>query len=792
MSKLDIKWNKKRIVGMAICILILGMIVLSYVYIPYEIDAMDSQARYEAPSLTHLFGTDNLGRDVFSRTIVALRTSFFVSLLSVGASLMVACLLGGAMGYFGGILDRVLVRVIDVIAAIPSILLALVIISITSVGPGSVLFALFIAFIPSFTRVVRAEFIKEKEQDYVENAKLLGARPLRIMFVHILPNTLGVIFSSAVIGFNNAILAESSLSYLSLGVAPPNASLGVMLSDAQSSLINAPWCAVFPGLFLMLMVLGISLLNESNVGVNFLESRMCVKRKNVEQETNDIGNTRLGEEYKKDKNEKHSNVLEVENLDIEFADREGCVKAVSSISFYVRSGEILGIVGESGSGKSVTALSIMGLLNNKARAICDKMVFDNRDLTVLTSKELASMRGKDIAIVFQEPMTAFNPTKTIGNQLEEILVLHEDSTKTAKEMKARIIETLSEVKINNPDEVYNMYPHMLSGGMCQRALIAMSMLMNPELLIVDEPTTALDKKVALEILDLLKGLNKKYGTSILFISHDLFMIRQICEDVLVMEKGRIVERANTEDLFERPKMEYTKKLINSYLGNTDYRQDRDTYKDNEVIISAKDLVIGYKNNKVTRFGKSEKKIVGGPINLEIKTGQIFGICGPSGCGKSTFAKTICGILAPLDGQVVVNEKAAMVFQNPYMSLTPWMNVERILMEPLTNSGVKDKKERFERVCEIIESVGLEKRHLKRKIKHLSGGQRQRIAIAQALISGRKLVILDEPVSALDATVQRQIIALLARLRAQYNLTYIMISHDEMVIDTMCDEKFTEI
>lgn len=782
MSGLNIRWNKKRIVGMAICVLILGMIVMSFIYTPYEVDAMDSQARYEAPNLNHIFGTDNLGRDVFSRTIVALRTSFFISLVSIGTALMVAILLGGAMGYFGGMLDRILVRTIDVIAAIPSILLALVIVSITGVGPGSVLFALFIAFIPSFTRVVRAEFIKEKGLDYVENAKLLGARPLRIMFVHILPNTLSVILSSGVIGFNNAILAESSLSYLSLGVAPPNASLGVMLSDAQSSLINAPWCAVFPGLFLMLMVLGISLLNESNIGVNFLESKMCIKRENIERKTDVAKST--GEEHKKE-NKKQTNVLEVQNLDIEFADKEGCVKAVGGISFYIREGEILGIVGESGSGKSVTALSIMGLLNNKARAICDKMVFCDKDMTSLTSKELASMRGKDIAIVFQEPMTAFNPTKTIGNQLEEILVLHEDGDMSAKDMRTRIIEALTEVRINKVDEVYNMYPHMLSGGMCQRALIAMSMLMNPKLLIVDEPTTALDKKVALEILDLLKGLNKKYGTSILFISHDLFMIKQICEDVLVMEKGCIVERASTEDLFERPKMEYTKKLINSYLGNTDYRQDRDTYKDNKVIIEAKDLIIGYRDNKTART-------VGGPINLEIKTGQIFGICGPSGCGKSTLAKTICGILAPLDGEVLVNEKAAMVFQNPYMSLTPWMNVERILMEPLINSGVKDKKVRFERIIQIIESVGLEKRHLKRKIKHLSGGQRQRIAIAQALISGRKLVILDEPVSALDATVQRQIIALLARLRAEYNLTYIMISHDEMVIDTMCDEKFTEI
>ncbi|MBQ3060909.1 MAG: ATP-binding cassette domain-containing protein [Lachnospiraceae bacterium] len=791
MSRLDIKWNKKRIVGMVICILIFGMIALSYVYIPYEIDAMDSQARYEAPSFTHLFGTDNLGRDVFSRTIVALRTSFFVALLSIGTSLMVACFLGGAMGYFGGIPDRVLVRIIDVIAAIPSILLALVIISITGVGAGSIFFALFIAFIPSFTRVVRAEFIKEKEQDYVKNAKLLGAGSLRIMFVHILPNTLGVIFSSAVIGFNNAILAESSLSYLSLGVAPPNASLGVMLSDAQSSLINAPWCAVFPGLFLMLMVLGISLLNESNVGINFLESRMCVKRKNVEKETNDIGNIESGEEYKKDKIEKYSNVLEVENLDIEFADREGIVKAVSGISFYVRRGEILGIVGESGSGKSVTALSIMGLLNNRARAICDKMVFDNRDLTTLTSGQLLGMRGRDIAIVFQEPMTAFNPAKTIGNQLEEILVLHEESAKTGKEMKARIIEALFEVKINNPDEVYNMYPHMLSGGMCQRALIAMAMLMRPKLLIVDEPTTALDKKVALEIIDLLKGLNKKYNTSILFISHDLFMIKQTCEDVLVMEKGCIVERAAIDDLFKRPKKEYTQKLINSYLGNTDYRQDKEKYKNNEVIIEAKDLIIGYKTNKFLGREKRENRIVSGPINLKIRTGQIFGICGPSGCGKSTFAKTICGIIQPLEGQVLVNEKVAMVFQNPYMSLTPWMNVERILMEPLINNGIKDRKLRYQKVCEIIKNVGLEKRHLKRKIKHLSGGQRQRIAIAQALISGRKIIILDEPVSALDATVQRQVIELLARLKEEYNLTYIMISHDEMVIDTMCDEKFTK-
>lgn len=766
--------DKKRIIGLSICIFILGIICLSFIYLPYEIDLMDSQARYASPSGEHIFGTDNLGRDVLSRTVVAVRTSFFVAFFSVAAASFVGVVLGGIMGYFGGLFDKVLVRILDVIASIPSILLALVIISIIGVGKGSIFIALFIAFIPSFTRVVRGEFIREKAMDYVANARLLGAGSMRIMFIHILPSILGVVLSSGIIGFNNAILAESSLSYLSLGVAPPNASLGVMLSDAQSSLINAPWCAIFPGVFLILMVLGVSLVNESAVGANFLESKTCIKRigKDKEDITTQNGNRKSSENAS-------DNILEIRNLDIEFPDGNNKVKVVEGVSFYVRKGEILGIVGESGSGKSVTALSIMGLLNNKANAVCDGMIFDGRDLTCISGKALANIRGNEISMVFQEPMTAFNPLKIIGHQLEEILVLHDDMTK--EERKIRVCQALEEVKINNPEKVYNMYPHMLSGGMCQRALIAMAMLMKPKLLVVDEPTTALDKKVALEILELLKALNKKYSTGILFISHDLFMVKNICEDVLVMEKGRIVERASTQDLFNQPKMEYTKKLINSYLGNTDYRQSYDEYKDKEEIIVAKDLVIGYK-------AKKGNTVVGEKLNLSIKSGQIFGICGPSGCGKSTLAKTICGIISPLEGELFIKEKISMVFQNPYLSLTPWMNVRRILEEPLIINGVRDRKERNTKVVEMLASVGLGEKYLNRKIKHLSGGQRQRIAIALALISERKLVILDEPVSALDATVQRQIIALLSKLKKEYGLTYLMISHDEMVIDTMCDDR----
>ena len=731
---------------------------------------MDSQARYAAPSSEHIFGTDNLGRDVFSRTVVAVRTSFFVAFFSVAFATLVGIILGGIMGYFGGLFDKILVRILDVIASIPSILLALVIISVIGVGKSSIFIALFIAFIPSLTRVVRGEFIREKGMDYVANARLLGAGSMRIMFIHILPNVLGVVLSSGIIGFNNAILAESSLSYLSLGVAPPNASLGVMLSDAQSSLINAPWCAIFPGVFLIIMILGVSLVNESAVGANFLESKTCTKRKDKGLEVDDVGDI------------SQDNILEVKNLDIEFPDsssKNNVVKAVEGISFYIRKGEILGIVGESGSGKSVTALSIMGLLNNKAGAVCDKMIFDDKDLTSISLKELEAIRGNEIGMVFQEPMTAFNPLKVIGEQLEEILILHDDMT--GEERKIRVCEALEEVRINNPEEVYYMYPHMLSGGMCQRALIAMAMLMKPKLLIVDEPTTALDKKVALEILELLKDLNKKYSTGILFISHDLFMIKQICEDVLVMENGHIVERASTKDLFEQPKMEYTKKLINSYLGNTDYRQSANEYEGKENVIIAKNMVIGYK-------GKKERKLIGASLNLAIKSGQVFGICGPSGCGKSTLAKTICGIISPLEGELIVKDKVAMVFQNPYMSLTPWMNVRRILEEPLIINGVKDRETRRAKVIEMLASVGLEEKYLNRKIKHLSGGQRQRIAIALALISERKIVILDEPVSALDATVQRQIIALLSRLKKEYGLTYLMISHDEMVIDTMCDNR----
>lgn len=487
---------------------------------------------------------------------------------------------------------------------------------------------------------------------------------------------------------------------------------------------------------------------------------------------------------------KEDYLLEVKHLKIGIPSGKMKKEIVNDISFGIKAGEIVGIVGESGSGKSMTALSILGLLPLKIRVMNGSIQFEGREITDLNEKELRALKGNDISMIFQEPMTSLNPLIKVGDQVEEMLSNH--SRRNKGEWKKSTLSMFEEVGLQNPEDIYEKYPHQLSGGMRQRVMIAMAMICNPRLMIADEPTTALDVTIQSQILDLIRKLNREHGTSVILISHDLGVISSICSRALVIYNGKVVEEGFIKDIFRNPREEYTRKLLKAVPGihskrysernqNTEFGQKKDAI----LKIDNLDAFYEEKHNKLWR--KAHKKQVLSNISLEIFKGEILGVVGESGSGKSTLAKVIAGIQKDVNGSITLNgTRPMMVFQDSYGSLNPAKKVSWILEEPLKIKGGCSKKERLDTVYEMLKQVGLEREHGNRYLNELSGGQRQRVGIAASLMLKSEFIILDEPVSALDVTVQAQILDLLVQLREKYQLTFLFISHDLNVTRQICD------
>ncbi|WP_339488149.1 ABC transporter ATP-binding protein [Pseudomonas sp. EL_65y_Pfl2_R95] len=484
------------------------------------------------------------------------------------------------------------------------------------------------------------------------------------------------------------------------------------------------------------------------------------------------------------------NLIEVRDLCVEFVTGENRHRVVENISFDIRRGETLALVGESGSGKSVTAHSILRLLpyplaQHPSGTICYK----GEDLLSMSEKKLRGIRGNRIAMVFQEPMTSLNPLHCIEKQINEVLALHKGlSGKAATE---RTLELLSLVGIPEPRKRLKAYPHELSGGQRQRVMIAMALANEPELLIADEPTTALDVTVQLKILELLKELQARLGMSLLLISHDLNLVRRIANRVCVMQRGKIVEQATCEDLFTAPQHSYTQELLGAEPSG-----DPVDNPPGKPILEVDDLRVWFPIKKgLMRRTVDYVKAVDG-INFSLPQGQTLGIVGESGSGKSTLGLAILRLLGSqggirFQGQAVdglsqkevrpLRRQMQVVFQDPFGSLSPRMSVGQIVGEGLDIHQMGSKAEQEQAVIDALIEVGLDPESRHRYPHEFSGGQRQRIAIARALVLKPALILLDEPTSALDRTVQRQVIELLRSLQAKYNLTYLFISHDLAVV-----------
>jgi peptide/nickel transport system ATP-binding protein len=540
-------------------------------------------------------------------------------------------------------------------------------------------------------------------------------------------------------------------------------------------------------------------------------------------------------------------VLDVRNLSTVFNTDEGEVRAVDRISFQLAPGETLGIVGESGSGKSVTSLSLMRLIPNPpGRIIAGEMLYSDRagnviDLAKVPVKEMRKYRGNEIAMVFQEPMTSLNPVFTCGNQVMEAIVLHQKVSKA--EARERTLALFKEVQLPRPEQIMDSYPHQLSGGQKQRVMIAMAISCQPSVLIADEPTTALDVTVQKTILQLLQRLQAERGMSMLFITHDLGVIAEIADRVLVMYKGKVVEQGRVYDIFANPQHAYTKGLLAcrpsldrklrvlptmrdfmreepdgtmvpaeksvrqvlselaAPAGAAEERQQK--LYTQKPILQIKDVQTYFPVRKGI-FGRITDyvKAVDG-VSFDVYPGEVLGLVGESGCGKTTLGRTILRLIEPSGGEIHFEEKdirsldssemrrmrkhMQIVFQDPYSSLNPRMTIGAAIMEPMQVHHLHgNDKNRRAKVVELLDRVGLSSNVFNRYPHEFSGGQRQRVSIARALAVEPRFIICDESVSALDVSVQAQVLNLINELRDELGLTYIFISHDLSVVKFMSD------
>ena len=503
-----------------------------------------------------------------------------------------------------------------------------------------------------------------------------------------------------------------------------------------------------------------------------------------------------------------SSLLSVSNLTVAFgAERNAGQQrtVIHGIDLDIRRGEILGLVGESGSGKSLTALAVLGMLPPQARLTSGRIVFDGMDLTTTSRERMRDTRGRDISMVFQDPMSSFHPTMRIGEQLTEAILAHATIAKDAA--TARIREVLQMVSLPQTPEFLSRYPHAMSGGMLQRAMIAMAIINRPRLILADEPTTALDVTIQAQIVALLLKIREELGTSILLITHNLGLVAEACDRVIVMRAGKVVESGGVRETLMEPKAEYTRALLDAVPSFEDslsadkagLMAEDASHANERPLVEGHGLSKHFKMRSrglFTRRHDTVKAVSG--IDFEIRTGRTLGIVGESGCGKTTLGRIVAGLhdadtgdlvfegtnvdKLPVDQRRRVRAQMQIVFQNPYGSLDPKMTVAELIAEPLHVNGVGGAPEK---VVEVVKAVGLTAEHLSRYPSELSGGQRQRVAIARALILEPKLIVCDEVLSALDVIVQHQVVTLLRTLQVKLKLSYLFISHDLGVVAQMC-------
>ena len=777
--------------------------------IPYSYDTIARDLPTPAPSpptWQNWLGTDDQARDVTARLIYGFRLSVLFGLILTLLSSVVGIAAGAVQGYFGGLVDLLLQRVIEIWSGLPTLYLLIILASVVTPGFWWLLILMLLFSWMTLVGVVRAEFLRARNFDYVRAARALGVADLRIIWRHVLPNAMVAALTFLPFVTSGAVVTLTALDFLGFGLPPGSPALGELLKQGKDNL-QAPWLGLTGFVTIALMLSLLVFIGEAVRDA--FDPRKAFK--SLEPAAKDAPSARpldakaavaatapAAASTRADAAADASTgraLLEIRDLRVRFGAGARAFDAVRGVSLSVHRGETVALVGESGSGKSVTALSILQLLPYPlASHPSGSITYQGTQLMGASPSTLRGIRGDRIAMIFQEPINSLNPLHTIERQISESVLLHKAVSDA--EARTRTLELLRLVGIRDAEKRLGAYPHELSGGQRQRVMIAMALANDPDLLIADEPTTAVDVTIQAQLLELLEDLQRRLGMAILFITHDLGIVRRISDRVCVMQHGEIVEQGATADVFAAPRHPYTREL----LAAEPKGEPAPVATSAPVVVRCDDLKVHYpiKAGLLRRTVDVVRAVDG--ITLALHEGETLGVVGESGSGKSTLGMALLRLISS-KGEIAfrgrdiqdVRTKALrplrremqIVFQDPYGSLSPRLSVGQILEEGLLVHGLGgNAAEREARIVAALEEVDLDPETRHRYPHEFSGGQRQRIAIARAMVLEPSFVVLDEPTSALDVSVQAQIVELLRALQEKRRVAYLFISHDLRVVRAM--------
>jgi len=741
------------------------------------------------PSWQHWLGTDDQARDVVARLIYGYRISVLFGLTLTIFSSLIGVAAGAVQGYFGGWIDLSFQRFIEIWSGLPTLYLLIILASIVTPSFWWLLGLMLLFSWMALVGVVRAEFLRGRNFDYVRAARALGVGDPRIMWRHLLPNAMVATLTFLPFVTSSAVTTLTALDFLGFGLPPGSPSLGELLKQGKDNL-QAPWLG-FTGFFVIAMMLSLLVFIGEAVRDAFDPRKIfkAAPEPAAQAEPSLPVHTVVATAATADA------LLRVEALQVRFGSGRAAVDAVRGVSFSIRQGETLALVGESGSGKSVTALSILQLLPYPlASHPSGSIRLQGRELIGADATTMRAIRGDRIAMIFQEPMTSLNPLHTIERQVDETLLLHKRLDRGAA--RARTLELLRLVGIEEPERRLDAYPHELSGGQRQRVMIAMALANEPDLLIADEPTTAVDVTIQAQLLALLADLQKRLGMAMLFITHDLGIVRKIADRMCVMQRGQIVEAGDTAVVLGRPQHPYTQELLAAQPKGAPAAAPSGA----AAVMACDALKVWYPVKAgILRRTVDHLRAVDG-VRLDVHAGETVGIVGESGSGKTTLGLALLRLISShgaiqFRGREIqaahsrtlrpLRRDMQIVFQDPYSSLSPRLSIGQIIEEGLlvhTVGGTAAEREHL--IIAALEEVGLDPDTRHRYPHEFSGGQRQRVAIARAMVLQPKFVVLDEPTSALDVSVQAQIVDLLRTLQAKHGVAYLFISHDLRVVRAM--------